>query len=242
MTSLAQIVPYIPLTDQFAGMAKLTGGVLPVLRTLTISTAAVAGATTVQMLSSAAGTILRPGTVVSVLTVATGQLFTSRRVAVMIDSQVDITIGTTASAVAVKPLKFPIAATSTGQFWVGTEPILGLNEFSFEPSSVTEDVSGTDTTGMITAKLRTGAKASITLQERPGDRGTELVKVAVESTDETLANAWVVMIRGDGEMRAGVALFSEGSAPGNASTNARQSFNLSYQGNNYARYPAYIFA
>jgi hypothetical protein len=242
MTSLAQIVPYIGLTDQFAGISKLSGGVLPLQRTITVSTAAVPGATSLQLLSSAAGTILRPNTVFSVLTTATGQNFTSRRVAVQIDSAVDVTIGTTAAPVAIKPLKYAIAATSVGQFWVGTEPILGLSEFGFEPSSTTEDVSGTDSIGMITAKLRTGAKASITLHERPGDRGTEFVKVAVESTDETLANAWVVMIRGDGEMRAGVALFADGSAPGGASTNARQSFSLSFQGNNYQRYPAYIFA
>jgi hypothetical protein len=241
MTSLSQIVPYIGLTDQFAGISKLTGGVLPAQRTLTITTATIAGAVSIQLQSSAAGTILRPGTVFSVLTTATGQTFTSRRVPVTIDSTVDVTVGTTAAAVAIKPLKYAVAANSVGLFWAGTEPILGLSEFGFEPSSITEDVSGTDSQGMITAKLRTGAKASVTLNERPGDRGTEFVKVAVESNDETLANAWVVMVRGDGEMRAGVALFSDGAAPGGASTKATQTFSLSFQGNNYQRYPAYIF-
>jgi len=234
MTSLSQIVPYISLATQFFGVAPLTGGVLPVQRLITITAALTPGATSAQMTADVAATVLKPGTVLSFQG-------TTRRIAVFVNSPTDITLTTTASAVPIQPLTFAIASSSTSPFWVGTLPVLGLSDFSFEPDPVTEDVTGTDSGGgKVMAKIRTGQKASITVNERPADAGIELVKAAGESAFDVASNLWFVSIRPDGEMRAGVGLINSLSSPGGASNAAKQTFELMIQGTNFTRYKAYV--
>lgn len=234
MTSLSQIIPYISLATQFIGVCPLTGGALPAQRLLTVTAALTPGATSAQITSDVAGTILKPGTVFSVQS-------TTRRVAVFINSTVDVTIGLTASTVPIQPLTFAIASSSTAPFWVGTLPVLGLTDFGFDPDPTVEDVTGTDSGGgKVTAKIRNGQKGSMTVNERPGDPGIELVKQAGESAFDVTSNLWFVAVRPDGEMRAGVCLISSLGSPGSASTAAKQTFELMVQGTNYQRYKAYV--
>jgi len=237
MVSLAQIVPYISLTDQSFLVARLgSGGALPTSVTLTVTAAAAAAATSIQLQSSQAGTILKPGTAFSVLS-------GTRRVPVYINSTTDVTVGTTAAAVTVQPLKFAIASTSTAPWWIGLIPILGIDSFDFSPDNDTAEVTGTDTgSGKAYAKFRAGQTANITLHERPGDEGAAIVKYAVDRSEETIANRFIMSVRGDGELISGVALFSNGSRPGNKSTNAQLSFNMQFQGSTFSRLDAYNFA
>lgn len=234
MTSLAQIIPYISLATQYLGVAPLTGGTLPAQRLITITAALTPGAVSAQMTSDVASTVLKPGTVLSFQTA-------TRRVAVAINSLVDVTLTTTASTVPIQPLGFAIASGSTGPFWAGTVPVLGLTDFNFEPDPVNEDVTGTDSGGgKVTAKIRNGQKASMTVNERPADAGIELVKAAGESAFDVSSNLWFVAIRPDGEMRYGVGLISSLGSPGGASTAAKQTFELMVQGTNYTRLKAYV--
>jgi hypothetical protein len=250
MTSISTLIPYVALNETIFGMLPAAGGVFAAPATITITIAALAGAVSVTMQSDVAGVILKPGMAISVQTTVAGQAFTARRTAVIVDSAVDVTVGTTAAAVAVKPLKIAIAANSTTNglggrktVYPGMIPVLGVSDFGGEPDPMTGDVTGTDSgDGKTTAKFRTGQNMNCTVHERPGDQGAELVKRAIESGNEAIANARISLIRPDGELVHGIALFAGGSSPGGASTNAQHTFQLNFQGSTRLREAAYVFA
>jgi hypothetical protein len=181
--------------------------------------------------------------VLPVLTTVTGKPYASRRIPVQYSGTGDLTVGTTAVTMAIKPLLIATAANSTIEVYSGMTPVLGLAEFGGEPNTQTGDATGTDSgSGTVTVVYRTSQALNVTLHERPEDFGIELVKRALEGTNDLVKNNWVVMIRPDGEVKKGVAVFAAGSTPGGVNQHAQQSFTMNFQGSTYVRDPAYVFA
>lgn len=247
MTLLSTVIPGISVGRTVLHVASMeTTGTLPAARVITATAAASVGATSVTLSSSAAGTIIRPGSAIPIQT-STG------RVVVFPTSATNVTLGTTGSAVACQPLlaAIPINSTSTsavspgiGAGWYeGLIPVRGMRSFNISAEPRETELTGTDTPGgIVTGRTRTGITASAEMIERPTDAGAGAVIRAMYGSTDLISNLWVVLVRDDGETRVGTALFVADGSPMSFDGYAMHTFNVKFQSNTYIFFPPTVYS
>ncbi|MBW4460439.1 MAG: hypothetical protein KME47_09390 [Nodosilinea sp. WJT8-NPBG4] len=229
----------IQLKNVFLNLKLLPPGsrtVTPV--TLTVETAALAGATTLE-LDASAGTIeLLPGQALTFSDLTVNK----RRVQVIVTEEASIVSGTPVE-VAVAPIIFPLAANLTASFIPGMLPLFGITDHSFAQSDTDVDSTSAESgSGTEVEKIRAARTISVSGIERPRDRAlTEIVYRAGQTTQFFGSEVFFLLSYPDGSEDRGVAKIGNLNRPGNMNEIKKYSFELSVQGDTYEYIPAYSF-
>jgi hypothetical protein len=208
------------------------GSRTPTTVTITASAAVAEGATTFQATASTASTVIRAGTAL-VFAPATAPGGVANKSFAIVSATT--TLGTTAVALPIFPLRTAIAANSTASMVTGLIPIFGLQEFGLQGQSTTVDITGTDS-GSATEilRIRDGREFSINIIERFADVGLgTVIKPLLFNPAFADREMWMELVFPNGECHKGATMLQNPSKPGNQNEVARISFTATIQGSSY---------
>lgn len=208
---------------------------VPTKKVLTLATAALEGATTLSLQVDATTVDLKAGTSLSFA--VTG----GRRHAVIVD---DVTVATTATDVNVLALNQAIAINATADYYVGLQPVYGLQDFSLQSQDQSVDTTNSlSGNGTEMALVRSGKTFNCSVIAVPNDRGfNDIIKKVALSQGFFGREIWACLNMPDGELYRGAAKVQNFNAPGNQNEVKRGSFDLTYMGSSFEYLPAYVFA
>jgi len=207
---------------------------------ITVGTAAVAGATSIQ-LSAAADITIRAGSSLSfVASAPTGKY---GRQQVLFTEGADIT--DTPASFTVSPLYRAIAASSTAEVFEGMLPLAGVTVADM--SNQETQVDSTDfmsQTGTEAELIRVARTFAVSLNHRVGDECLENIVKPVGSFDSALfgREVYSIITLPDGEQFKGAAKLMGLNLPMNQNEIKKATFSLMYQGMSFVHVRPYEFA
>jgi hypothetical protein len=210
----------------------------PVSVTVTAASASAAGATTMSLTASAAGTKIYAGSSLSFIASTTP----TRRYQAIIAT--DCTLGTTATTVDVLPLTGPIASTSTAPWFDGLTPLLGIQDFGSNTQDTTVDTTNTlSGSGTENAMIRSSKTLTVSGIQIPGDRALyTIVKPVTLNFGFYGRELYVARNMPDGEIMRGVAKLGNYNEPGNQNEVKKFSFEMTIQGSTFEYIAPSIFS
>ncbi|MGL5076886.1 MAG: hypothetical protein ACRDBG_13825 [Waterburya sp.] len=186
----------------------------PVVYTITAASAGVVNATTLSLTSNATGTYLREGAVLQ---------FGSNFAVVA----ANITIGTTATSVAVRPLTAAIAANATASTWGMAKVIAPTNIPITLTSNKQDSTSLSDGIYGSSVKTKVMSNPQITTIGNPQDKALYDTILDAANSD---AELYAVIARASGMMQFGRVMVENFTNDGNQSDFEKPQFTLDFQG------------
>jgi hypothetical protein len=194
-------------------------------RTITMSVAAVAGATTVTLTSAVAGVVIKAGSSLSFIA-PSGAI--DRQQVLFTE---DVTVGTTNTTAFVSSLRSSVALNSTASFVDGVKPLFGVQTFELSQTDTTVDTTSTQSgSGTEMAMIRAGRIFQISGIEVPYDLQLQEVKKFCRDSGFFGREFFSVLTYPDGETFEGATKITNFSQPGNQNEVKRYSFQLALQG------------
>ena len=207
--------------------------------TITNTTAAAVGATTMS-LSAASAVTIRGGSALSFVN-PSGSGTYGRQQVLFIN---DVNLTTTASTVTVSPLTRSIAASNTASFVTGMYPLLGITQLDLNNQETQVDTTnfGSDT-GTEMQLIRVQRQLTVNGISMAGDQALETIVKPCGGLSSAFVGReiYAVATKPNGEIFEGAAEIMALNFPASQNEVDKYSFNLNFQGNTFRWTPPYYF-